>query len=77
MTPGIGLSFTAKKGVLEMSTLIPKKFNESSEGLLGNYNGDSSDDFQLPNGTSIYKNINATEREIYYNFGQKCRKCFL
>ena len=72
---GISLKFTAKKGVLEMATLIPEKFNESSHGLLGNYNKNQTDDFQLPNGTSLFTdiNVNATEREIYYDFGQQCK----
>ena len=39
-------------------------------GLLGYFDDDPSNDFMLPNGTVISEN--STERQIYYDFGQKC-----
>ena len=42
----------------------------TTRGLLGVINGDESDDFTLPDGTSI--NINSTEENVYNNFGREC-----
>ena len=42
----------------------------TTRGLLGVINGDESDDFTLPDGTSI--DINSTEEDIYNNFGLEC-----
>ena len=39
-------------------------------GLLGNGNGDQSDDLTAKNGTVL--SLNSTEEEIYYHFGQTC-----
>jgi len=57
-----------------MGTAIPGTFNSSLEGLLGNFDGISTNDFILPNGT-VLENRNYTEKEIYYKFGQHCKYC--
>uniref|UniRef100_A0A2C9M586 VWFD domain-containing protein n=1 Tax=Biomphalaria glabrata TaxID=6526 RepID=A0A2C9M586_BIOGL len=40
-------------------------------GLLGNFNGNVSDDFVLPDGTVLAPNETNTERKIFENFGRK------
>ena len=42
-------------------------------GLVGNYNLNSTDDFILPNGTAVFEGQNATERQLFEEFGQKCK----
>ena len=45
-------------------------YSISTEGLLGTFNNDPSDDFQLPDGSTIP--VDSTEMEIYNNFGVHC-----
>lgn len=45
-------------------------FLKHTEGLLGYYNNDPSDDFRRPDGTNIP--IKSSEEEVYQNFGIKC-----
>ena len=40
-------------------------------GLLGNGNGDQSDDLKAKDGTVLA--LNSTEENIYYQFGQTCK----
>ena len=42
----------------------------TTRGLLGVINGDESDDFTLPDDTTI--DINSTEEDVYNNFGLQC-----
>ncbi|XP_053387796.1 mucin-like protein [Mercenaria mercenaria] len=49
--------------MMTLSTFVPTHFKNLTKGLLGNYNGDASDDFAMPNGTVLKENI--TEREIF------------
>ena len=41
---------------------------------MGNFDGNKSNDFVLPNGTILNENQTKTERQIYYNFGQLCKE---
>ncbi|XP_062605771.1 uncharacterized protein LOC134267581 isoform X2 [Saccostrea cucullata] len=41
------------------------------KGLMGNFDGNTSNDFILPNGTILSQNATRTERDIFYNFGQQ------
>ena len=43
----------------------------TTRGLLGVINGDTNDDFTLPDSTSI--DTNSTEEDIYNNFGLQCQ----
>lgn len=42
-------------------------------GLMGNFDGNKTNDFILPNGTMLLQNATNTERKIFYNFGQICK----
>ena len=59
--------------MLAVSIDVPNRYKGMPKGLLGNFNSDLSDEFILPNGTSL-GNQNLTESEIFYEFGQKCKK---
>ena len=45
-------------------------YGQQINGLMGVYNGNSSDDFLSRNGTLL--SVNSTEKELFYNFGQTC-----
>lgn len=42
-------------------------------GLMGNFDGNSANDFLLPNGTTLTGSVVDSERNIYFNFGQACK----
>jgi hypothetical protein len=42
-------------------------------GLMGNFDGNSTNDFLLPNGTTLTGDVVQSERDIYFNFGQACK----
>ena len=58
-------------GQLDMLVAAPTYFDGLSCGLLGVYNGDVTDDLKAPDGTLI--SMNASTRDIYYDFGTKCK----
>ena len=64
-------------GVLSVTTdLNAAVVRGKTRGLLGVINGNTSDDFTLPNGTIT--DVNATnQREVYYQFGLLCKLCVL
>ncbi|RNA26539.1 sushi domain-containing 2-like [Brachionus plicatilis] len=66
----IEILVTSSRNALMLFTSISQNYRSRTVGLLGNFNGDSSDDFILPNGTLL--NLNAkNDRDIFENFGQK------
>ncbi|XP_064612337.1 uncharacterized protein LOC135476257 [Liolophura sinensis] len=66
-----GLSFNVSVGeeVLDITLTLPGTSEYTTRGLLGVSDGDVNNDFTLPNGTIL--DINSTEEEIYYRFGQQ------
>lgn len=52
--------------------VVDSEYRGHAKGLMGNFDGDATNDFVLPNGTFLDKNATRTERNIYNNFGQKC-----
>lgn len=61
VTPGIGL--------LQITISTDEDMMNNTQGLMGTFNGDKTDDLQYPNGTTI--SANSTEEEIFH-LGQKC-----
>lgn len=57
---------------LALETMVDEKYRGEVTGLMGNFDGNSTNDFLLPNGTTLYGSDVATERGIYNNFGQLC-----
>jgi len=69
---GVKYVFSVKAKTLSLETSVPSEFNGTLRGLLGNFDGDMTNDYILPDETVLeYKNY--TERELYYNFGQHCK----
>ena len=61
------------KRFLICETLINENYKGQTIGLMGNFDGNKTNDFILPNGTSLPENATNSERKIYYNFGQHCK----
>lgn len=52
--------------------MVDEKYSGQVVGLMGNFDGNSTNDFILPNGTILYGSKVDSERKIYNNFGQQC-----
>ncbi|XP_066182017.1 mucin-4 [Sylvia atricapilla] len=59
----IAVSVLATSGMLSVVCSLPDWYRNSTRGLLGVWDHDPADDFQMPNGTSIP--VNSSEEEIY------------
>ncbi|XP_014109735.1 PREDICTED: mucin-4 [Pseudopodoces humilis] len=59
----IAVSVSASSGILSVVCSLPDWYRNSTRGLLGVWDHDPADDFQMPNGTSIP--VNSSEEEIY------------
>ncbi|EDV27736.1 uncharacterized protein TRIADDRAFT_53733 [Trichoplax adhaerens] len=67
-TSGISAEIQAVTETLVASIVTSSSLLGITKGLLGTYNGNVTDDFLRPDGT--YLSINATDEEIYHQFGQ-------
>ncbi|XP_059678847.1 mucin-4 [Gavia stellata] len=59
----ITVSISAASGILSVVCSLPDQYRNSTKGLLGVWDHDPADDFQMPNSTSIP--VNSSEEEIY------------
>ncbi|KFZ52307.1 Mucin-4, partial [Antrostomus carolinensis] len=59
----IAVSISATSGILSVVCSLPDRYRNGTKGLLGVWDHDPADDFQMPNGTSIP--VNSSEEEIY------------
>ena len=66
----IGITVTESLGLLSFVVTAPEEFEGQAEGLLGNFNGDASDDYRFPDGRMI--SVNSTDSQIH-EFGQSCK----
>ncbi|XP_061188967.1 mucin-like protein [Saccostrea echinata] len=55
---------------LTSETMVDEKYRGKVTGLMGNFDGNTTNDFILPNRTTLYGSNVDTERKIYNNFGQ-------
>lgn len=69
----ITVRISLEKSMLLSETLVNKKYKGLTSGLMGNFDGNDSNDFILPNGTVLNENSTKTERDIFFNFGQHCK----
>lgn len=70
---GIGLQISVSMKALAIGVSFPTIFRNSTKGLLGNFNGDNTDDFVLPGGQVLRNNL--TEKEILIMFCLQCKQC--
>ncbi|RDD42220.1 Mucin-like protein, partial [Trichoplax sp. H2] len=65
---GVSIEVTLLTQMLTVAFNGPDEIKGTTVGLLGMWNDNVNDDFRRPDGTSL--NINSSESQIYYNFGQ-------
>ena len=68
---GLSVKITPTQDSLSITVSLSSHYEGKTTALLGNFNGDPSDDLVLPNGTLL--SSNASEETIYYNFGELCK----
>ena len=67
-----GLAVTVSVSLMSMLSIVvnvPVEYDSQTQGLMGNFNGNSTDDFIFPNGSML--DDGATDRMIHI-FGQAC-----
>lgn len=69
---GISINVSLGINMLTVGLAVPDRFKGNVSGLVGNYDGNKDNDFQLPDGRVLTPSEVDTERKIYDNFGQKC-----
>ena len=69
---GISISVTLQSGILSLVAVLPQEFMGRTRGLMGNFNGNDTDDFVYPNDTEL--DNDADDERIHY-FGQTCKNC--
>jgi hypothetical protein len=65
---GAGLEVIEGSGQISARVYLPQTFMNLTRGLLGNWSGDQTDDFTLPNG-NIGARPTSSQQEIFTNFG--------
>lgn len=68
----ITIKFSLGVRFLTSESMVDEKYGGQVVGLMGNFDGNSTNDFILPNGTILYGSDIDSERKIYNNFGQLC-----
>ena len=66
---GVGITINITAGLLVYTLEVPSSLEGTTSGLLGNYNGDDSDEFVFRNLTMISNS--STDSEIH-QFAQSC-----
>ncbi|XP_021250458.1 mucin-4 isoform X2 [Numida meleagris] len=59
----ISISVSASSGMLSAVCSLPKQYHNGTRGLMGVWNHNPADDFQMPNGTNIP--VNSSEEDIF------------
>uniref|UniRef100_A0A8B9ZFT0 Mucin-4 n=1 Tax=Anas platyrhynchos TaxID=8839 RepID=A0A8B9ZFT0_ANAPL len=66
----VSISISASAGLLSVVCSLPDWYHNTTKGLLGVWDNNPADDFQMPNGTSIP--VNSSEEEIF-SYGMTCK----
>ena len=66
---GISITVSLLSGVLNIVVVLPQDFMGLTQGLLGNFNGNDTDDFIYSNGTLL---DNDASDSMIHDFGQTC-----
>ena len=71
-TIGVGITITITEGALNFVLQIPASWQGRTTGLLGNYNGNKSDDY-IPRGRTRAVSDEESDRFIHFEFGLTCK----
>ena len=66
---GVSITVSLSFGMLNFLGALPQNLRGIPVGLLGNFNGDTSDDLTYPNGTVLDMN---SPDSLIHDFGQSC-----
>ena len=66
------LTVTQRQNILDFVVNLEDSIMGTTEGLLGNFNGDNTDDFIMPNGIQI---LSDASDQMLHVFGQSCECC--
>ena len=71
-TIGFGITVSSSEGAMSFVLQVPASWKSYTKGLLGNFNGNKSDDF-IPRGSKTAISCNETDRNIHFKFAQTCK----
>ncbi|XP_030834995.1 sushi domain-containing protein 2-like [Strongylocentrotus purpuratus] len=64
---GVGLNIKAFEGAMSIFLVAPDSFRGLTQGLMGTWNGNASDDFLTPQGSILSPDL--TTEQLHYQFG--------
>ncbi|XP_030834984.1 sushi domain-containing protein 2-like [Strongylocentrotus purpuratus] len=64
---GVGLNLKAAEGAMSILLVAPDSFRGQTQGLMGTWNGNASDDFLTPQGSFLSPDL--TTEQLHYQFG--------
>jgi len=70
--PGFTITVALNESQLSITVAAPDNFLNDTKGLLGVFNKDPSDDLTPADGSAPLAK-NATEKTIFYKFGETCK----
>ena len=71
---GVSVTIRVIEGIPNYVLTLTQRYGNQTSGLLGNFNGDDTDDFVFRNGTRLGND--ASDSEIH-QFGQSCKHSIL
>ena len=69
---GVGVTVNVTAGIPNFVLSLPSSYKNQTQGLLGNYNGNSTDDFIPRNMDNSLPSI-ISDQEVHQLFGQTCK----
>ena len=70
LSTGVSVNATLRLGILSFTTVVQVTYMGTTEGLLGNFDDDKTNDFVNRNGSTIP--YNSSDADIF-QFGQTCK----
>ena len=70
LSTGVSVNATLRLGILSFTTVVQVTYMGTTEGLLGNFDDDKTNDFVNRNGSTIP--YNSSDADIF-EFGQTCK----
>jgi hypothetical protein len=68
---GTGITVRDEKNHLIVTIVLDDALFGKTKGLMGNWSGNTNDDWLLPNGTILPPPL--TDEQIHFDFGEKCK----